>query len=85
MTEKLLTSEQQDRLGLSLIALAKEFWVLRDRVAVLEKVLDRQGISATEEIETYEPDRDFEAELAAARDRFISSVLDPISGPGVKD
>lgn len=81
MTEKLLTPDQVDGLGLSMITLAKEFWVLRDRVAVLEKVLEKNGISAGDEIDTFVPNKDFEEKLTAERNAFIASVLENIGDP----
>ncbi len=84
MTEKLLTPEQVDGLGLSMITLAREFWVLRDRVAVLEKILEKHGIPAGDEINSFVPDKDFEQELTAERNAFIASVLDTIGDPDEK-
>ena len=81
MSEKLLIPEQVDGLGLSVMTLAKELWVLRDRVAVLEKILEKHGISAAEEIDAFEPDKAFETKLKAERDAFIAAVLDTLGKP----
>ena len=81
MTEKLLMPNQLDGLGLSMMTLAKEFWILKDRVAVLEKVLEKHNISAAEEIESFVPDKHFEQKLTAERDAFIAAVLENIGDP----
>ena len=79
MTDRLLTPDQLDGLGLSMMTLAKELWVLRDRVAVLEKILENHGISARDEIDAFVPDKEFEEALAQERDKFITSVLETLS------
>ena len=50
--------------------LMSELWILRDRVAVLEKLLDEKGVVARKSIDDYAPEGDF----AKERDRFVRRV-----------
>lgn len=74
-----------DNLLDALLELSAAVWTYHDRVTVLERVLEKQGIAVSDEIETYLPDA---AELAArAAERaelvervFGSFVRRPIAG-----
>ena len=62
-------------LGRMLMALLSEFWILRDRVAILEEMLgDKIGVSSTD-IDNYVPSPEFEARLQELRDRVATSVV----------
>ncbi len=54
--------------------LLSELWILRDRVAVLEKLLEEKGVVSREAIDTYAPDAAFDAELQRERDRVVRQV-----------
>ena len=54
--------------------LLSELWILRDRVAVLEKLLDEKGILPGGAIDAYAPDAAFDAELQRERDRMVEQV-----------
>ena len=55
--------------------LLSELWILRDRVAVLEKLLDEKGILPRKAIDDYTPDAAFDAELQKERDRMVKQVV----------
>jgi len=74
-----LGGDQIDDLGKALLVLSRELWVVKDRMAVLEKVLEKHGIPASE-IDGFQPDAAFEAELAAQRQHLIDMVLGALSG-----
>ena len=57
----------------------QELWVLKDRQAVLEKVLEERGIDVTDTVERYQPDAEFEKALAAERQRFLAGILKPVA------
>ena len=62
-------------LGRMLMALLSEFWILRDRVAILEEMLgDKIGVTS-EAIDNYVPSPEFEARLQELRDRVATSVV----------
>lgn len=67
--------EQIDDVAEAVIALTRELWVTVDRVAVLEKVLENRGVPVQAEIDAYQPDEAFQAELDAKRDRLLNAVL----------
>ncbi len=76
MTEterKLLTPDQLDNLGLALIELAKEVWVMRDRQMVTESLLQEKGLLA--ELDAYQPPADLSARIAKERQRFTDTVV----------
>lgn len=54
--------------------LMSELWILRDRVAILEKLLDDKGVVARKSIDDYAPEGDFAKELDEERDRFVRRV-----------
>lgn len=70
---------QIDNLGTAVLVLARELWVVKDRLAVMEKVLEKYGIPASE-INAFQPDEVFEAELQAQRQRLIDTVVSALSG-----
>lgn len=73
-----LGPDQIDNLGKALLVLTRELWVVKDRVAIMEKVMEKHGIPASE-INDYQPDEAFEAELKAQRQHLIDTVLSALS------
>jgi hypothetical protein len=80
-TDATLTEINIDDVGRMMMALAQEVWVMRDRMAVTEKLLeDKAGITAAE-IDDYVADATFKAEIENLRDRFAAKVLGaPVAG-----
>jgi len=76
---QILGTDQIDNLGQALLVLTRELWVVKDRVAVLEKVLEKHGIPASE-IDGFQPDEAFEADLQAQRQHLIDAVLKALIG-----
>jgi hypothetical protein len=64
-----------------LIALGAEFWALRRRMFVLEKVLEKAGVS-TADVEAYRPSAAEKAEWAKERDVFIARTFAGLSRSG---
>ena len=62
-------------LGEALLALARELWVTKDRLLVLEKILAEQGQLADDAVATYQPSKEFKQQLTQERDRFVNNVL----------
>lgn len=64
-----------DDLARMLVALAQESWAMRDRMMVLEKLLEeRAGITASD-IDDYVPSSAARAEIEALRERFVAKVI----------
>lgn len=75
MSNSYLGPDNVDDLGRMVTALLTELWITRDRVAVLERVLQERGIVLPGEINDYIPDAAFEAELETLRDRMAGNVI----------
>lgn len=74
-TGAMLKPHQLDDLGAAMLTLARELWVVKDRVAVLEAVLGERGVDVTAAVDAHQPGPALAAELAAERDRFARAVL----------
>ncbi|WP_448585267.1 hypothetical protein [Thermaurantiacus sp.] len=71
--------QNEDILVAMLLELARELWVTRSRLAALEHWAASEVPAArTPWSEAYRLPPDVEAELAAARDAFVSDLLAPI-------
>ncbi len=72
----------------ALLELSAATWTFQDRLLVLEKVLEKHGINAAEEIEQHVPD---DAEIAARAEQraamvqrvFGNFVRRPVAGVGI--
>ena len=76
---RMLGVDQIDALGLALLTLTRELWVVTDRQAVLEKVLKRHGVTAAE-IDSFQPDDSFDATLQARRKALVDGVVAALGG-----
>lgn len=71
--QPILTPDQLDNLGLAVISLAKELWVVKDRQLVAEALLKQKGLLA--DLDTFQPDADLAAKLAAERQKFVKDLM----------
>ncbi len=70
-----------DGLGRMVMALAQEMWVMRDRMAITEKLLEEHAGIGADQIEAYVPDPETKAQIEALRDRFAAKILGaPVAG-----
>ena len=70
-----MPAESMDDLSRIVMALAQEVWILRDRMAVTERLLaERAGITAAD-IDDYAGDAAYKAVMEALRDRFAAKVV----------
>ena len=74
MTKAPLTDDGFEALLRMNTELLSELWILRDRVAVLEKLLDERGVLPRGAIDSYAPDAAFDMELQRERDRLVERV-----------
>jgi hypothetical protein len=65
-----------DRVMLVVMNLAEELYVARDRLQVLERLLEDKGILAPDEAETFVPDADLAARMKTFRDAYVARLLD---------
>ncbi|WP_150241075.1 hypothetical protein [Nocardiopsis quinghaiensis] len=74
--------QHMDALFSITMELASELWVLRDRLAVVEQLLDEHGTLARDDIEKAQPRGEFAEQLARERERFLTRVFDSASQAG---
>jgi len=70
-----------DNLMHVVIALGAEFWSLRRRMFVMEKVLEKAGVS-TDDIEAYQPSPEDKAAWTQERDLFIARTFGALGRTG---
>lgn len=70
-----------DNLMHAMIALGAEMWTMRRRMYVLEKVLEKAGVSSTD-VELYKPTAEEQAAWQAERDVFIKRTFAAMTRKG---
>ena len=70
-----LGDEMLDRMMNVIMGLAEELYVTRDRLQVMERVLENRGALNREELDRFEPDEEQQADILRDRDAFIQSIL----------
>jgi len=69
-----LASRESDAAALVSTQLMTELWILKDRVAVLEQLLQERQVLSRVEISEYVPTGSFAEELDRERDAYVSRV-----------
>ena len=64
-----------DRMMNVIMGLAEELYVTRDRLQVMERVLESRGALTREELDRWQPDKRQQAEVLSDRDAFIQAIL----------
>lgn len=77
-----LADWQVGDLGLAVLTLTRELWVVKDRLRILEAVLEDHGIDAHQAIERYQPSEALSAELAREGEVLAARVIGSLSGDG---
>ena len=67
-----------DRVMKVVVALARETYVLKDRLGIVERKLDEKGVLTRADLDEFKPNEEEEKEILAARDAFVEDVLYPI-------
>ena len=67
-----------DRVMKVVVSLARETYVLKDRLGIVERKLDEKGVVTRADLDSYKPTPEEEKEILAARDAFVEDVLSPI-------
>ena len=73
--EPVLHAAQLDDLGRALLLLARELWVTKDRLAVLEQVLGGHGLNVEDAVRDFQPDGAFATRLASERRDFAAALM----------
>ncbi len=80
-TGRFLAPGQLDDLGRAVLYLARELWVTRDRLAVLEAVLDARGLDVSAEVAAHQPSPALAARLAAERKALVDGLMATLCPP----
>ena len=78
--QQILSDLDVDSLGQAVLSLCHELWILRDRMTILESVLEKHGIDAAEEIETLQPDDALEERLRTQGRALVERVIGALNG-----
>jgi hypothetical protein len=78
--QDILSDVDVDGLGHAVLTLCHELWILRDRMAILETVLSKHGIDASEEIERLEPDEALQERLRTEGRALVERVIGALNG-----
>jgi hypothetical protein len=78
---RIFAPEQIDDVAEALLSLTREVWVLTDRLYVLERVIEANGIPVVEAVNKYQPSEEQAAELEAMRKRLIGELLRTLKAP----
>ena len=67
-----------DKVMKVVMALAREAYVTRDRLALIEKKLDEKGVVYSADLDDYNPTDEEQAAINERRDEFVNSILEPL-------
>lgn len=84
VSEPLLPNDhrfREDRVAQTVLTLAKELWLLRDRQLVLEAVLEERGLVAQELVDAYQPAGAVKERIARERRRFLDEIATALVPP----
>jgi len=73
-----LKDSNQDTLMRIILALAKETYVIKDRLSMLEKIIDKKGFVTKSDFSEYILSDSEKDEVKVGSDRFINNILKPI-------
>jgi hypothetical protein len=75
MSNIYLNEDNIDDLARMLTALLSEVWIMRDRMAIMEKMMgDKLGLTS-KDLDDYVPPPEFSKELETLRDRMVNNVI----------
>lgn len=76
-----LSSKELDAIARTQTELVSELWILRDRVRVLERLLEQAGVLKPGAIDDFDPPEEMDEALRRERDDMVSRVI----GAGHRD
>lgn len=75
-----LTADDMPGVGQAVMTLTHELYVLIDRIAALEAVLERHGLNVGEEIEAYKPSKAQQQQLNERGRALVARVTNALAG-----
>ena len=76
--DKFLGDPVLDRMMKIILSLSQEVYVLRDRLGIIEHLMDEKQMISRADIEGYQPDESSNRRLLEERDAFIERLLSPL-------
>lgn len=73
--QRTLQARRIEDLAQGFVSLTSELWIVKDRMAVLEQVLDRHGIPAPSAVESFAPAGEFKSKLDAERRAWAQRMI----------
>jgi nitrogen regulatory protein PII-like uncharacterized protein len=70
-----LNEDNIDDLGRMVLAMLSEFWVMRDRMAIMETLLIKAKVLGPDDIEQFSYTPEQEEEMEKLRDRIVTAVI----------
>ncbi len=75
-----LTADDMPGVGQAVMTLTHELYVLIDRIAALEAVLERHGLNVSDEIEAYKPNEEQQERLNQRGRALVARVTNALAG-----
>ncbi len=75
-----LTADDMPGVGQAVLTLTHELYVLIDRIAALEAVLERHGLNVSKEIEAFKPNADQQQQLNDRGRALVARVTNALAG-----
>ncbi len=75
-----LTADDMPGVGQAVMTLTHELYVLIDRIAALEAVLERHGLNVSDEIEAYKPNEKQQERLNQRGRALVARVTNALAG-----
>ena len=73
--QRILGSQDVHNLGKAVLTLTSELWLMRDRMMVLEHILETKGLDVVALVDAHVPDAKLQAKLDAERKRITEAVM----------
>ena len=78
-TERFLGDPVLDRMMKVMLSLSQEVYMLRDRLGVVESLLEERRVISREDIEGHVSDPQDRSRILAERDAYIERLLSPLT------
>ncbi len=78
-----LLARRTEDVATAFVSMAGELWIVKDRLAVLERVLEKHGIPAPELVDRYEPEPEFKARLDGERRTWVRRIISALFPTGL--
>ena len=75
-----LTADDMPGVGQAVMTLTHELYVLIDRIAALEAILERHGLNVSDEIEAYKPNEKQQERLNQRGRALVARVTNALAG-----